>query len=282
MNTIEWNVLVPTILGGGLSALASWYLSNKRMPALHRIAVIGYPQTGKTTLITAVFAYLFRHGIRGASIVPRGEETIARVNSNMESLELGRPIGATRDQDVFAYRAEVKFQSFPFGRRYKLEIGDFPGENSVEFTEQYGEWLHRTKYFEWAISADAFVFVIDVGKVFDLDGQEYVARQKSALRAAWQRIQEFHLDGSSNIRRKPLILAFTKADLGLSHSALGISESEIQKLTANLEERFSDLIAYLRRETNRFETIATSALLSTRGDRIGIQKLATRLLPRSF
>src|ERR1044072_2524860 len=38
-------------------------------------------------------------------------------------------------------------------------------------------------------------------------------REKSALRAAWQRIREHHLDAASNISEKSLLLVFTKADL---------------------------------------------------------------------
>ena len=238
-------------------------------------------------MITAVFAFLFRRGIRGASILPRGDETISRVNSNMEALELGRPISPTRDQDVFAYRAEVKLRTFLGALRYKLEIGDFPGEDTVAFAEQYGDWLHRTNYFEWAISADAFVFVIDAGAVYEDSSGEYVARQKSALRAVWQRLQEHHLEGRSDLRRKPLILAFAKADLLLQRvdSRSYVPEPElivaIDRAKERMMYRFADLIDYLRRESDRFEVILTSVICNIDGERLGVPTIAKHLMPRT-
>ena len=173
----------------------------------------GFSQAGKTTLITALFAYLFRRGVKGASIVPRGDETIQRINANMEQLELGRPVLPTRDQDVFAYRADIFAKSILFDRRYKLEIGDFPGEDTVAFSERYGDWLHQTEYFAWATAADAFIFVLDTGCILvDVSG-EYAARQKRAFRAALQTLQEHYVDGPTDLRRRPLMLVFAKADL---------------------------------------------------------------------
>jgi hypothetical protein len=272
-------------------------LSMRRMPASHRIAVVGFPQTGKTTLITAVFAYFFRHGVKGASIVPRGDETIRRINANMELLELGRPIGPTTDQDVFAYRAEVDLKSAMFPRRYKLEIGDFPGESTVEFSEEYQDWLHLTRYFEWAVSADAFLFVVDVGAVLlDEDG-EYVARQKRALRAAWQRLQESHLEGSSDVSLKPLVLVFTKADVLLfdrdiskldeippegqtpivSVSPHGLLARKTEKIT----DRFEDLIQYFQNENRRFAMVFTSVFINVEGERLGVPEIAQLIMPRA-
>jgi GTPase SAR1 family protein len=280
-----------------VTAASTWLFLARRLPSSYRIAVIGFPKSGKTTMITAVFAYLFRHGMKGASIVPRGEETIKRVNSNMEDLELGRSIGPTTDQDVFAYRAEINLSSPLFSRHYKLEIGDFPGENTVAFAEETGDWLHETRYFDWAISGDAFLFVVDLGAVLEDEKGEYVARQKRALRAAWQRLEEHHLDSGTDIRRKPLILVFTKADLLLLGSfeqrrihdlAYGIetpvpingSVDDIAKKRDAVLKRFSDLIDYFRRENKRFVVVFVSVFLNVNGERLGIPEIASYIMPR--
>lgn len=265
------------------------------MPSSYRIAVVGFPESGKTTLITAVFAFLFRRGIKGASIVPRGEETIKRINENMEQLELGRPLGRTKDQDVFAYRAEVKLKSFIVPRHYKLEIGDFPGENSVAFAEEYGDWLHLTRYFEWAISADAFLFVVDTGRVLLDDSGEYVAGQKRALRAAWQRLQEYHLEGAADVRTKPLVLIFAKADLLLVRDSSKIRElafgqespplasldtpKSLNREVDAIIERFGDLIEYFERENRRFDIVFASVFINVKEERLGIPRIARFIMP---
>jgi hypothetical protein len=214
----------------------------------------------------------------------------------MEELDLGRPIGPTKDQDVFAYRAEIKIRSSFFLRHYKLEIGDFPGENTLDFTEQYGEWLHDTRYFEWAISSDAFLFVVDVGSVLLDETGEYVARQKRALRAAWQRLEEHHLDSNSDISDKPLILVFTKADLLLNHAgpysiqelAFGIIPQsktfimprDIEAKTFEITEPFSELIQYFRRENRRFVVVFASVFANVEHERLGIPEIARYIMPR--
>jgi GTPase SAR1 family protein len=292
--------IIAALLGAVASAIGTWLFAAARMPTSYRVAIIGFPRSGKTTLITSVFDYLFRHGARGGSVVPRGDETIKRINDNLEQLELYRAIKPTTDQDIFAYRAEVIARRGRFRRRYKLEIGDFPGEDTVAFTEKYGEWLHDTPYFQWASSADAFVFVIDTGRVMVDESGEYVARQKSAFRAAWQRLQEIHLDGTTNLSAKPLLLVFAKADL-LLHQLAGpqdieelasgellplpglVSEEEIDKAARRVTWRFDDLSDYLSREARRFDVILTSVVTTVEtmnAERLGIPDLASKILPR--
>lgn len=273
------------VLSTALSAIATWFVTSKNLPASHRIAVIGFPGAGKTTLITAVFAHLFRRGVYGATIIPRGEETIARVNANMEALELNRQIGPTRDQDVFAYRADVSVAAFLRPRRYKLEIGDFPGEDSVAFAEEQGPWLHRTNYFQWAIEADAFLFIVDANLVRKDRSGEYVARQKSAFRAVWHRLQEHHLDGSNDLRRKAVVLVFTKTDLLPEAQSIDFYPSPrvaaqiVASVTEPLSERFRDLVAYFERESNNFSVVATSVRMNIDGDPLGVPEVARSVMP---
>jgi len=269
----------PALAGALLSMIISWIFARKNIPRSYRIAVIGFPQAGKTSLITALFAYLFRNGIRGASIVARGEETITRINAHIADMESGVGVAPTRDQDLFAYRAEVHYRSAInfLSSRYKLEIGDFPGEQSQTFVESESPWLHNTNYFQWAMGADAFIFVVDSEKAA-ANRENYVARQKSAFRAAWQRIQEHHIDGSVRLSRKPVILVYSKADRELGSHFPSISS---ERFHGELNEKFADLIDYFQQDTKRFTTVLTSVVLENSSEKLGIQNLATFVLPRS-
>jgi hypothetical protein len=289
--------IIVAIAASVLSALGTWLFAVNRLPTSHRVAIIGFPQAGKTTLITAIFEYLFRRGAKGGLVIPRGDETIKRINDNLRQLELRQPIKPTTDQDVFAFRAEVVARPGRFGRRYKLEVGDFPGEDSVAFTERFGDWLHDSPYFQWASSADAFVFLINVGDVLIDQSGEYVARQKSAFRAAWQRLQEHHLDGKTNLSAKPLLLVFSKADLLLWKTAepskiaalasgvlvperRTVSEEEIRRAARDVIGQFDDLIKYFERESRQCHVILTSAFYLVRDERLGVPDLSRKVLPR--
>ena len=269
----------PALAGAILSMVVSWIFARKNIPRSYRVAVVGFPQAGKTSLITALFAYLFRNGIRGASIVARGEETITRINAHIADMESGVGVAPTRDQDLFAYRAEAQFRSVIafLSTRYKLEIGDFPGEQTQAFVESENPWLHNTNYFQWAMGADAFIFVVDSEKAI-ANRDNYVAKQKSAFRAAWQRIQEHHIDGSIRLSRKPVILVYSKADKELG---IFFTEKNVEKFQSELDEKFADLIDYFRQDAKRFQTVLISVVLENRSERLGIAKLASYVLPRS-
>lgn len=82
--------------------------ASSRLPRAYSIAVIGYPRSGKTFLITAIFGELFSERLSELKTIPRGKETIERINRDLENLEIGRSLGPTTDQDRFAYRTDVE------------------------------------------------------------------------------------------------------------------------------------------------------------------------------
>lgn len=64
------------------------------------------------------------------------------------------------------------------------------------------------------MEADAFVFVIDLGKVLDDNiSASYRAHVSSAFRASWQKLKDHHYDGEFELSRKPVVLVFSKLDL---------------------------------------------------------------------
>lgn len=230
-----------------LSQILSSRIKLFSLPRAYSIAVVGFPKSGKTCLITSIFGELFANRIAGITTFLRGSETIERVNADIAKLEIGRALGPTTDQDLFAYRAEIAKGTFPFKRTYKIEIGDFPGEHSKEFIEQSGEWFHNSKFFQWAMEANAIIFVVDLAHVLcPKERDVYIAEMKKAIRAAWHHLLEYHLTGKKNIKRMRIVLAFTKADLLVTHEQESSRESNNHEKTSresnNREKAF-------RRET---------------------------------
>lgn len=284
------------LLGAIVSAIISVYFSliaRKKLPIAHNIAVIGFPKSGKTTLITSLFAEIFSRRIPSISITPRGEETINRVNDDIARLESGETLGATTDQDIFAYRAEMVTGGSIFSRRYKIEIGDFPGEDSEELSSKDIQWLHDLPYFKWVLNADAFIFVIDSEKVINnKNSKVYRSQLISSFRAAWHKLKDHHYDGVSKLRHKPIVLAFTKSDLLTKELTDSLnnnvgqhnldSSTEENKTTSPLLEEYSDLIEFFKSETTRFNVVFSSSFAKdpSSGVRIGSKKLLRGILPR--
>lgn len=283
-------------------------LARKRLPVAYSIAVVGFPRSGKTSLITSIFGELFARRVLGYDVFPRGESTIERVNDDLAKLELGESLGPTTDQDLFAYRADVVRRKVFFSSTYKVEIGDFPGEDSAAFAGNFGAWFHQTPYFKWVMEADAFIFVIDVANILDPDlSREYSARVSKAIRAAWQRIQENHLQGERALFSKPVALVFMKADLFgvVEKSALGgeparpinqkvmrlglgegvpvpveVDPDALRIGRAACLEQFEELIDYLSSQSKNLCVEFASAFAYQYGRRLGIKELLGFILPR--
>nr|VFK56054.1 MAG: 50S ribosome-binding GTPase [Candidatus Kentron sp. TUN]VFK56320.1 MAG: 50S ribosome-binding GTPase [Candidatus Kentron sp. TUN]VFK62236.1 MAG: 50S ribosome-binding GTPase [Candidatus Kentron sp. TUN] len=272
------------------------------------VSFIGYPRSGKTTLIISLFAEIFAQRIlRGVNIIPRGEETIKRVNEDIARLESSRELGPTTDQDLFSYRVEMLTGRNIFSRRYKIELGDFPGEASENLASEEPEWLHPTKYFQWALNADAFIFVIDLEYLSDFESDnavKYKLAITSSFRAAWQKIKDHHYDGVRRLQDNPIVVVFTKADL-LSYSEDSYSEknmnnsphlprnynkpiiidSKEQKIMEKenqIKKYFRDVIEYFKSETNKFNIVFSSVFAKEKNDgiRFGMEALARSVLPK--
>lgn len=192
-------------------ALLLFQRLKQTMPIAYNVAVVGFPRSGKTVLITSIFGQIFLDRFLSKKVILRTKATIERVNRDLEQLELGKALGPTSDQDLFAYRADIKRGGFPLQRTYKVEIGDFPGEDTEEFSEKQSRWLHETAYFKWVMEADSFLFIIDLAHALaDENPSEYKAKMTKAIRAAWQHLVEYHVEGKKDLKKKPVLLVFTK------------------------------------------------------------------------
>ena len=267
-------------------------IMRQRLPVAYRVAVLGFPRSGKTTLITAMFGEMFARRLVGYNVHPRGESTIERVNADLENLELGRSLGPTTDQDLFGYRADLIVRGGIFPRIFKVEIGDFPGEDTVKFAEDFGDWFHQMPYFKWAMEADAFILVVDVAAIRGGDSAApNVARISRAIRAAWQKLQEHHLEGARRLGFKPVALVVMKADLletgtavkgeGRSREQIQVERGALMFEENRIVELFGDLLAYLRSQARVFRVIFASAFVLDKSGRLGVNELLRFILPRA-
>jgi hypothetical protein len=179
----------------------------------YNVAVIGLPRSGKTTLITSMFQVIFFQRFFANRLVPRGSETIDRVNKNLETIQLGRALGPTAEQDLFAYRVDKRVSIGLFKRTYRIAIGDFAGEYSDKLADEKNyKAIYETTFFRWVMEADAYIFVLDMA-AYLRDQQNYIARVGSEFRAAWQRLVDYHLEGEKNIRNKKIAVVINKCDV---------------------------------------------------------------------
>lgn len=85
----------------------------------------------------------------------------------------------------------------------------------------------------------------------------------------------------SRLRNKPIVLVFSKSDL--LYDLLGISDKDVFAEVENrLLDEYSDLIAYLKSETEKFSLVFSSSFRkdSETGIRIGARELLEGVLPR--
>jgi GTPase SAR1 family protein len=302
------NSNVLTILIGILSGMIATLTLNRiiksnKVSIAYQVAIIGFPQSGKTTLITSIFSEIFKMQYSGFSFIARGKQTIEKINDDIARLEMGQKLGPTRDQDLFAYRVDVINKSMIFQRRYKMEIGDYPGEDSESFSKEFGNWFHNTSFFKWVMEADTFVFIIDLAKDFIDD--EYQSIISSAIRAAWQNITEYHIEGKRNILNKKILIVFTKADVlfmrvkysnefeneskktvsdygfgNVSPKKVLYIDEDFKNIESTVLKKYSNIVMYLQKQVKNFDCILTSYFaIDEQNERMGIKKIITRLLP---
>jgi hypothetical protein len=247
--------ILATIAGVAGSALAFMFiqrvlslafkipgLTGAPIPVAHKIAVIGLPGAGKTTLITALFE-LVQRGVHVDNVRLHGLQTIEMVNRNIARLNSGERIGPTREKDVFVFRfSYIKARQF-VTRSYDVEIADFPGEYSERISSlskrrltqsnkrrklsspsnksgafdeitDFNYTLFNKEFFSWIASAREYLFVIDLAGIYsDKNPRREIANIVARIRASWQIIEDAAADRSiGGARDKQVHIVFTKAD----------------------------------------------------------------------
>lgn len=181
-----------------------------------RIAVIGEPRAGKTTLITAIFDQIMS-GHSAKNITVSGRKTVDRITDHLMRVRRGGHLEATRDSDVFAYRFQHKRMiSGVIPVRYDVEIADFPGEYSQQLSlnladqESKDDLLVSKEFFSWVLQAQRYIFVIDIEKYMGR-GQAYCSEIDSMIKNVVLNLKQELLDES--VYDRSVIVVFTKMDL---------------------------------------------------------------------
>jgi hypothetical protein len=301
------------IAGAAVAEFLRRYLLNPT-PTAFRVAVIGLPRSGKTSLIASIFSFIFRNRIN-RSITVSGAQTIDNVNRAVALLEAGLSVGPTREGDTFVYRFRLQgtpvFSFIP--RRYDVEIADFPGEYSEKLFDDSREssaqressmYLFNKEYYSWLLSSQVFYFVIDVGAVLcSVDVASFAANLKARIRASWQVLEETWSERGYDPRLRRVFIVFTKADVALlapEGLALGPGDAKAdifelafkspkrldhfdmaqmhQRMRA-VEAEFEDLVRYFESKRVYARTFFTSAYAFDGGERYGIEELLRFTLP---
>jgi predicted YcjX-like family ATPase len=145
------------------------------IPIAHKIAVIGLPTAGKTSLITAMFE-LIQKGQSKPSVRIHGTKTIALINGYIARLASGQALAPTKENDIFIFRfSYLKRRAFQT-LLYDIEIADFPGEYTKHLEETApttssddildadfaNETLLNREFLSWVASSSKYLFVIDL------------------------------------------------------------------------------------------------------------------------
>ena len=278
-------------------------IKEKLLPKSLNVAVIGFPKTGKTTLITLLFGDIFANRILNLRAVPTSETTIDKITKDLTSISNKQPLKPTKTQDTFGYTANIIIKQKYLSSTLKLIIGDFPGEASKNIIEsQENELLENTNFRRWCNEADAYIFVIDLAMY--LTSEDYVACICGKIREAIQKLTLFNINSGSNFKQRPVLVLFNKADLfnyagsytddvnlqrKISHYAYEkipeiqiVNPEKFKESVENVLQDFKDLILFINSLENCCCSLFTSGFLyDERGKRINYERLMYFLLKNS-
>jgi len=288
-----------------------FYRSRQLSIPSYRIAVIGFPRSGKTTLITVLLRHILNQERRdNVSIVLRGSSTIDKFNDDYARLERCEPLGSTTDttdKGLFTYRFDMEKGRW-FKQRYKIDVGDLSGEDSEKFSKDFNNMFYRTHYFKWVMEADAFMIVFDIASLLqdEKTANLSVIDFTNAIKSAWQHLAESHYEDKKNLKNKPVVLVFAKFDLfGILDKTIvsgDVVSKKVRQLgfdeipeTAEIEgdklqggmtrtiRHFSELIRYFENESNQFSIVFASSFSlsgdSDKSERLGMKELTDKILP---
>jgi hypothetical protein len=277
-------------------------------PSNHYIAVLGYPESGKSVFITSFIKHLISEKIPGYKAKKIEKETAKRLKDDIKSLNSGSPLDPARTEPIFPYIVDISKGKLALKKYIKVQIGDFSDDNRAQFNDGYRQWFHKAPSFVWAMQADAFVFVVDLAEVLaQYDDDFYCKKVSDGIYEAWKSIEKSHLGGAKKLKNNAIVLLFSKADLlktfhellgpkpqgqmrikmlqsGFSKKSLPLTINIKKDLDADLyaliEEKFADIIHYLKRRSNRFNIIYFSHFLTINNLPIGFEKVADSILPK--
>jgi GTPase SAR1 family protein len=251
----------------------------------HKIAVVGLPGAGKTTLITALFELIQRSDhipnarLHGLSVVRAVNENVARLNS-------GKRIGPTTEKDVFVFRfSYLKRRIIFIARSYDVEIADFPGEYSTRISsedasisnesegmtelkggdleEVFDYTLFRQEFFSWIASSRQYLFLVDLAAIYSSENpRAAIADIIARIRTSWQVIEDSASErGIGSTRARDVQIVFTKLDalVPLAIHEYGVGDLMSPDLNQHTDDRpdgrpdLKTIRSYIEKEGSRID-----------------------------
>ena len=272
-------IVILFITGAMFSLVPVWgrliRILREPIPISHKIAVIGLPGAGKTTLITSLFE-LIQRGVHIPAARLHGGNTIRTVNKNVARLNAGQPIGPTTEDQTFVFRFSYKKGSKFLAHTYDVEIADFPGEYSDRISHQNSPLreneaggfvrgkrhrrrvpltseldleytLFNSEFFSWIASSREYLFLVDLASTYSAENvRASIADISARIRASWQVVEDAVSErGIGATSRREVHLVFTKLDsLFAAHAGLsslsafmdGVADISDEAASARMKE----------------------------------------------
>ena len=204
-------------------------------PRALSIALVGPPNAGKTVYLTMLYKELETKEIQGLSFAPYGSRTIEVVARNIARMEQGEFPPPTGMESSFRYEAVASFSRRFATQKYRIQISDYAGEHLKEFDDAHEMWLHHTDYFEYVVSADALLFMLDCETLLNGDS---IPHLQSILIGTVHTFIERRRSDPTKPSNVPVALLFSKSDVLSSKEDIEKVTSQVSRLIAVCKKRF--------------------------------------------
>lgn len=251
-------ILAVGLSTGIFSLLASIYtafraasLSYAR-PFTMRIAVVGPPNSGKTTLLTMIYRELSVNQDSSVHFMPYGTETIEFISRNIERLSNGNWPLPTLPGILFPFRARASVRKGLISKEFIIEAGDYAGEHMEEFLPEEVGFLHKSDYFQYVLDADAIFFILDGRRLYEGGRSAQVAVDE--IFTAAQIYLSSKGRGPGAVSQVPAALVITKSDLiNRYDSEYHVVFDRIEKLQSLLSINFRKTMVFFVSATGKLD-----------------------------
>ncbi len=234
-------------------------------PTTLPLAIVGYPNAGKTVYLSVLFNELSQNKLNAIRFTPYGTETIENVATNMGMLLGGKWLPRTAAGSTFYFRGNITMETELFGmvrRSYKLEIADYAGEYTGELVAGSDRWLHKTDYFKQVIQSDGIFLAMDTDFLMTKTRQQIEDMQSDFMAAIHVLAAE---KGGTEIKKvsTPLALVFLKIDViqdKRTSNELTDRITSIESRLAALNAQLIPLVENMPEESLKKNQITTSLM----------------------
>lgn len=242
---INFNALVIYVLTTALILVSYYSITlysriTREHPRALSIALVGPPNVGKTVYLTMLYKELETKEIQGLSFAPYGSRTIEVVAQNLIRMQQGEFPPPSAMESSFRYEAIASFKRRFTTQNYRIQISDYAGEHLKEFDNADEMWLHRTNYFEYVVSADALLFMLDCEMLLnrDFSSGDPIPYLENIFVATVHTFIEKRRGDPTKLSDVPVALLFSKSDLLSSEQDIENVTSRVSRLLSVCQKRF--------------------------------------------